>query len=214
MGWHSGNWWSFIRYDEEQDRPEVSWALLARVGRYARPYWRGVTVILITIVGISLLSLLPPLLMRALIDQAIPQRDFHLLNLLALGMIAVPLINGLLGVAQRYASARIGEGVIFDLRNDLYTHLQRMSLRFFTNTHAGELMSRLNNDVVGAQNAITGTLVTLISNSVTLVATLVIMLGLEWRLTLLSVAILLPLDSCPTQNMKLMSTTQSVEQCF
>lgn len=198
MGWHSGNWWSFIRYDEEQDRPEVSWALLARVGRYARPYWRGVTVILITIVGISLLSLLPPLLMRALIDQAIPQRDFHLLNLLALGMIAVPLINGLLGVAQRYASARIGEGVIFDLRNDLYMHLQRMSLRFFTNTHAGELMSRLNNDVVGAQNAITGTLVTLISNSVTLVATLVIMLGLEWRLTLLSVAIL-PLFVLPAR---------------
>jgi ATP-binding cassette subfamily B protein len=190
MGWHSGNWWSYIRYDEEQDRPEVSRELLVRVARYARPYWRGVVVIMVTIVVISLLSLLPPLLIRDLIDHALPDRDVTRLNLLALGMVAVPLVNGLLGVAQRYFSARIGEGVIFDLRRDLYAHLQRLSLRFFTHTHAGELMSRLNNDVVGAQRAITGTVMTLISNVVSLIATLAIMFGLEWRLTLLGVAIL------------------------
>jgi ATP-binding cassette subfamily B protein len=198
MGWHSGNWWSFIRYDEEQDRPEVSRELIVRVSRYARPYWRGVTVILITIVAISLLSLLPPLFIRDLIDHALPDRDVGRLNLLALGMVAVPLVNGLLGVAQRYASARIGEGVIYDLRRDLYAHLQRLSLRFFTHTHAGELMSRLNNDVVGAQRAITGTVMTLVSNAVSLVATLAIMFGLEWRLTLLGIAIL-PLFVIPAR---------------
>ncbi len=198
MGWHSGNWWSFIRYDEEQDRPEVSRELILRVARYARPYWRGVTIILVTIVAISLLSLLPPLLIRDLIDHALPNRDVGRLNLLALGMVAVPLINGLLGVAQRYASARIGEGVIYDLRRDLYAHLQRLSLRFFTHTHAGELMSRLNNDVVGAQRAITGTVMTLISNAVSLVATLAIMFGLEWRLTLMGIAIL-PLFVIPAR---------------
>ncbi len=198
MGWHSGNWWSFIRYDEEQDRPQVSRDLILRVARYACPYWRGVTVILVTIVAISLLSLLPPLLIRDLIDRALPNRDVGRLNLLALGMVAVPLINGLLGVAQRYASARIGEGVIYDLRRDLYGHIQRLSLRFFTHTHAGELMSRLNNDVVGAQRAITGTVMTLISNAVSLVATLAIMFGLEWRLTLLGIAIL-PLFVIPAR---------------
>lgn len=198
MGWHSGNWWSYIRYDEEQDRPEISSDLLRRVAEYARAYWRGVIVLLATIIGISLLSLVPPLLIRDLIDRAIPQRDFRLLNLLALGMVAVPIINGLLGVAQRYASARIGEGIIYDLRRDLYAHLQRLSLRFFTNTHAGELMSRLNNDVVGAQRAVTGTLVTLISNAVSLVATLAIMLSLEWRLTLLAIAVL-PLFVLPAR---------------
>ncbi|MDX1600019.1 MAG: ABC transporter ATP-binding protein [Anaerolineales bacterium] len=190
MGWHSGNWRSFIRYDEEQDRPEFSRDLLWRVWEYARPYRMGIVLILLTILGISLLSLIPPLLIRDLIDHALPERDVSRLNLLALGMVAVPLVNGLLGVVQRYFSARIGEGIIYDLRRDLYEHLQRLSLRFFTNTHAGELMSRLNNDVVGAQRAVTGTLVTLASNSVSLVATLIVMFSLEWRLTLLGVAVL------------------------
>jgi ATP-binding cassette subfamily B protein len=198
MGFHGGGWWSYLRYDEEQDRPEISRTLLRRVGEYARPYWRGVRVMLLTILGISLLSLIPPLLMRNLIDVALPTRDFGRLNLLALGMVLVPLVNGLLGVAQRYASARIGEGIIFDLRRSLYSHLQRMSLRFFTQTHVGELMSRLNNDVVGAQNAVTGTLVSLISNVVSLAATLVIMVSLEWRLTLMSIVIL-PLFILPAR---------------
>ncbi len=198
MGFHGGGWWSYIRYDEEQDRPELSRTLLRRVGEYARPYWRGVLAMLLTIVGISLLSLIPPLLMRNLIDVALPTRDYARLNLLALGMVLVPLVNGLLGVGQRYASARIGEGIIFDLRRSVYSHLERMSLRFFTQTHVGELMSRLNNDVVGAQNAVTGTLVSLISNVVSLAATLAIMLSLEWRLTLLSIAIL-PLFILPAR---------------
>lgn len=198
MGFHGGGWFSFIRFDEEQDRPSVSRALLQRVADYAKPYWRGVVVILLTMVFISSLSLLPPLLIRDLIDNALPNRDLTRLNWLALGMVAVPLVNGLLGVVQRYASARIGEGIIYDLRRQLYAHLQRMSLRFYTNTHVGEMMSRLNNDVVGAQRAVTGTLVTIVSNFFSLVATLVIMIGLEWRLTLLGVAIL-PLFVIPAR---------------
>lgn len=190
MGMHGGNWFSFIRYDEEQDRPEVNLGLLRRVIRYARPYWKGLLVVFVTIVSISLLNLLPPLLIRELIDHALPEKDFLLLNFLAMGMIAVPLINGLMGVAQRYASAKIGEGIICDLRCELYTHLQWMSLRFFTNTKTGELMSRLNNDVIGAQQAITGTVMTLVSNIISLIATLVVMFSLEWRLTLLGIVIL------------------------
>lgn len=198
MGLHGGNWWSFIRYDEEQDQPNVSLELMRRVGRYARPYWKEVTVILVTMISISSLSLIPPLLIRDLLDNAIPNRDFNRLNLLALGMVAVPLINGLLGVAQRYASSHIGEGIIFDLRTGLFAHLQRMSLRFYTNTQVGELMSRLNNDVIGAQRAITGTLVTILSNAFSLVATVIIMISLEWRLTLLGIAIL-PLFILPAR---------------
>ncbi len=155
-------------------------------------------VMLLTIVGISLLSLIPPLLIRDLIDIALPEEDLARLNLLALGMVAVPVASGLLGMLQRYASARIGEGVIYDLRRALFDHLQRMSLRFFTHTRTGELMSRLNNDVIGAQRAITGTVVTLISNVFSLVATLIVMVSLEWRLTLLSVAVL-PLFVLPAR---------------
>jgi len=198
MGFHGSGWRSFIRYDEEQDRPQVSLPLLRRVAGYARPYARKVLTILATLLVISGLSLLPPLLIRDLLDHALPDRDVSRLNLLALGMVAVPVVNGLLGVAQRFASASIGEGIIFDLRRALYAHLQRMSLRFYTHTQVGELMSRLNNDVIGAQRAITGTLVTILSNIFALIATMAIMIGLEWRLTLLGVAIL-PLFILPAR---------------
>jgi len=148
--------------------------------------------------AISLLSLVPPLLIRDLIDKTLPEKNIVRLNLLALGMVLIPVVNGLMGVAQRNASATIGEGIIYDLRRSLYAHLQRMSLRFYTNTQVGEVMSRLNNDVVGAQRAITGTLVTIVSNIFSLVATLVLMFTLEWRLTLLGIAIL-PLFVLPAR---------------
>ncbi|TET38599.1 MAG: ABC transporter ATP-binding protein [Anaerolineales bacterium] len=197
MGFHGGRWGAFIRYDE-QEQPQLSWRLLRRVAEYARPYRLKLVVVLITMVGISLISLIPPLLIRDFIDHAIPARDTARLNWLALGMVAVPLINGLLGVAQRYMSSFVGEGIIFDLRSALYAHLQRMGLRFYTNTQVGEMMSRLNNDVIGAQRAVTGTLVTLLSNTFAIVTTLIIMFSMEWRLTLLGVAIL-PLFVIPAR---------------
>ena len=146
--------------------------------------------ILITIGVISILTLVPPLLIRDLIDVAIPEGSVSRLTVLGIGMVLVPLINGVFGVAQRWASASVGEGIIFDLRRQLFSHLQGMPLAFFTATRTGELMSRLNNDVVGAQQAVTGTMVTIASNLVSVVATFAIMLSLEWRLTLLSVSIL------------------------
>jgi len=176
----------------------VDRVLLMRVLRYARPYTGLLAVVLVTIVVITLVSLLPPLLMRDLIDRAIPDEDLGRVTLLGLAMVAVPLVNGVIGVVQRWASAKAGEGIIFDLRTSLFAHLQRMSLAFFTSTRPGELMSRLNNDVVGAQQAITGTLVSVLSNTLSVVATLVIMLGLEWRLALAAVAIL-PLFIIPSR---------------
>ncbi len=155
-------------------------------------------VVAATIVAITLISLLPPLLMRDLIDRAIPEKDLGRVTVLGVLMVAVPLVNGVVGVVQRWASAKAGEGIIFDLRTSLYAHLQRMSLAFYTGTRPGELMSRLNNDVVGAQQAITGTLVSVVSNSFAVVATLAVMLRLEWRLSLAAVAIL-PLFIYPSR---------------
>jgi ATP-binding cassette subfamily B protein len=195
---HGGGWWSYIQYDEAQDRPSLDRALLRRVLGYARPYRRLLALILGTIVVITLVSLVPPLLMRDLIDRAIPQEDLGRVTLLGLAMVAVPLTNGIVGVLQRWASARAGEGIIFDLRTDVYAHLQRMSLGFFTTTRPGELMSRLNSDVVGAQSAVTGTLVSVTANGFATVATLAVMLSLEWRLTLAAVAIL-PLFIVPSR---------------
>lgn len=190
MGFHGGGWWSYIRYDEERDRPEVSRTLLRRVATYARPYWLQAALMIGLIIITSLLNLVPPLLYRDLLDNALPNGDMVRLNLLALGVIGIPILVGLIGVAQRYFGSRIGEGIIYDLRRSLYAHMQRMSMRFFTHTRTGEMMSRLNNDVIGAQRAVTGTLVNIITNLISLVSTLVIMISLEWRLTLLGVTIL------------------------
>jgi ATP-binding cassette subfamily B protein len=195
---HSSGWWKFIRYDEERDQPQITWALLRRVWEYARPYRLKTSGLLVTILVITGLSLIPPLLMRDLIDNAIPNRNVSRLNLLALGMVAIPLVNALIGLVQRYLSATIGESLIADLRNALFNHLQRMSLRFFTHTKTGELMSRLNNDVVGAQSALTGTFINIITNIITVVSTLAIMFTLEWRLTLLSI-IIVPFFIYPTR---------------
>jgi ATP-binding cassette subfamily B protein len=187
---HGSSWGAFMRHDEKQSAPEVDRALVRRVFEYARPYKAQVAVVLLTIVVISLLSLVPPLLMRALIDTAIPEGDLRMVTFLGFGMVAVPLVNGVVGVIQRRSTARMGEGIIYDLRRQLFDHLQHMSLGFFTNTKTGELMSRLNSDVIGAQQAVTSTFVSLVANVFTVVATLFIMFRLEWRLTLLAVSIL------------------------
>ena len=200
MGFHGrgGNWFAFIRYDEERDRPHVSRALLRRVGFYAQPYWGRAALMVGLIILISLFNLVPPLLYRDLLDNALPNRDGARLNVLALGVIGIPTLVGLIGVAQRNLGSTIGEGIIFDLRRALYAHMQRMSMRFFTHTKTGEMMSRLNNDVIGAQRAVTGTLVSIITNLISLASTLIIMISLDWRLTLLGVTIL-PLFILPAR---------------
>jgi len=193
-----GGWWSFLSADETSKKLHVDRTLLQRVFRYSRPYLRYVGLVLVTIVLTSLVELVPPLLYRDLIDNVIPNRDFERLTLLAFGMIGIPLLSGLLGIVERYFSARAGEGIIYDLRLEMYAHLQRMSLRFFTTTKSGEIVSRFNNDVVGAQNAIVGTIPNILTNVITLVSTLVIMISIEWRLAILSIAVL-PLFLLPAR---------------
>lgn len=172
------------------DKPHVTWQLLKRVFRYALPYRIQIFTTLLLILAHTALTVVNPLIMRDLIDRTIPQKDLQRLLLLALAMLLLPAINGFLNIYQRRFTASIGEGVIYDLRVALFAALQRMSLRFFTNTKVGELMSRLNNDVIGAQNAISNTIVGIVTNLLQSIVVLSVMLSLEWRLTLLSVAVL------------------------
>jgi ATP-binding cassette subfamily B protein len=185
---HRGGWMSYLSIEEE--RPQVSRNLLKRVLVYAVPYRTQIIGMLVLILINTGLALLNPLLLRAIIDTAIPKANLPLLVWLSLGLLAIPAITGGTNVIQRRLNASVGEGVIYDLRSALYTHLQRMSLRFFTNTKTGELMSRLNNDVVGAQNAISNTIVGIITDGIRAAAVLTVMLLMEWRLTLVSVLIL------------------------
>jgi ATP-binding cassette, subfamily B, bacterial len=174
----------------EDKQPAVTRALLQRVMRYARPYAREIAGMLALILFGAGLSLVPPLIFREMIDRVLPAGDVRRLILLALGLFAVPLLSGTAGVIQRRWNASVGEGVIYDLRAALFAKLQSLSLRFFTNTKVGELMSRLNNDVVGAQNAISNTLVNIVTNAVQALVLLGVMLSLDWRLTLISICIL------------------------
>lgn len=189
MGFRGGGYWRHIRNVEEH-RADVTRALLLRVLGYAWPWRSQLLLMLLTILLSAGLGLLTPLIFRDLIDGALPSRDLSRLHLMSLLLIAVPLAIGALRLWQRKLSARVAEALIFELRVQLFEHLQRMSLRFYTHTQTGELMSRLNNDVIGAQTAISNTVVDIMSNLVTAVATLAVMLTLEWRLTLLGVAVL------------------------
>jgi len=188
MGFHSSGWFSYLRSTEE--KPQVTRALLKRVLRYSQPYSRQIIGMLVLILFSTALTLITPLILRTLIDATIPQGNVRQLVLLSLGLLFIPALGGVINVFQRKLNAGVGEGVIFDLRVALFARLQRMSLRFFTNTKVGELMSRLNNDVVGAQNAISNTIVNIVTNIIQVIAVLLVMLSLEWRLTLISVLIL------------------------
>jgi ATP-binding cassette subfamily B protein len=186
--WHGGGWFAYMRSGDE--KPTVTRELLLRVLSYARGYWWHIGGMLVTILLTTGLSLLTPLIFRNMIDVVIPARDTNRLILLALALLLIPAVTGGINVVQRRLNATVGEGVIYDLRSSLFARLQRMSLRFFTNTKVGELMSRLNNDVVGAQNAISNTIVSIVTNLIEAIALIAVMVALEWRLTLVSVLIL------------------------
>ena len=156
--------------DATDEKPKITRQLLKRVLHYAKPYRGRIVAVLGLILAQTGLMLLIPLIIRDLLDHTIPARNVHRLMWLALGLLLIPALNGVIGVSQRRLNARVGEGVIYDLRMALYAGLQRMSLHFFTNTKVGELMSRLNNDVTGAQNAISSTMVGIVTQLIQAVA--------------------------------------------
>ena len=179
-----------FRRDEALAERRVGRATARRVLEFIRPYRTRIVAFLSVVVAGSIAGAIPPLLLRALLDTAVPRHDRTLVSWLALAAVGLALVNAGLSLLQRWLSVRVGEGVIYDLRVALFDHVQRMSIAFFTRTQTGALQSRLNNDVVGAQRAVTSTLETVVANVIALAVTLAIMLGLEWRLTLLTLAVL------------------------
>ncbi|MBV8952030.1 MAG: ABC transporter ATP-binding protein [Actinobacteria bacterium] len=169
--------------------------VLRRVLGFARPYRWQLVGFLVMVILAAVAGAIPPLLLRHLIDRGLPGRYTKTGNLgvvtwVAIAATSLAVAGAALSLGQRWYSARIGEGLIYDLRRALFDHVQRMPLSFFTRTQTGALMSRLNNDVIGAQNAVTDTLGTVISNLITVGVTLSVMLGLEWRLTVLTLLVL------------------------
>lgn len=163
---------------------------IRRVLSHAGPYRWAIAAFIVVIIVQALLGLVPALLFRQIIDNAIPEGNRGLLHLLAGFVIAAAVLSSAMSFFERFYSSRIGEGLIYDLRVKLFDHVSAMPIGFFTRTQTGALMSRLNNDVIGAQRAVTTTLGSVVSNVIVLITTLVAMFYLEWRLTLIGILVL------------------------
>jgi ATP-binding cassette subfamily B protein len=184
---------------QQRQRPQRSaWEILRRVAGVFRPYRLAVVGLLLTVTAAALVGLAPPLLFASIIDNVTKSKDAHRVDVDAALIFLAVLAGALLSVLQSYLNNRVGQGVMYDLRNRLYAHLQRMSLRFFTSTRSGEILSRINNDVGGVQDAVTSSFTTVYSNLITVVTTVVFMAFLDWRLAIISLAAL-PLFIVPTR---------------
>jgi ATP-binding cassette subfamily B protein len=199
----SENAWMMYRSltrDSSVKDNKISRATVKRILGYAKPYKALITFFLITLVFASLLSVAQPLLFRRIIDQGITPGNASLVTWTAVFIALLATADAGLGIVSRYYSARIGEGLIFDLRNEVYDHVQSQSIAFFTRAQTGALISRLNNDVIGAQQAFTSTLGGVLGNLISLVIVLITMFILSWQITLASL-ILVPLFLLPARYM-------------
>jgi ATP-binding cassette, subfamily B, bacterial len=180
-----------------------------RIVSYAKPYKTYITIFLITVVIEAFLIVTSPLLLRELIDKGVIPKDGALVTKLALAVAFIAIFDSLISIFGRWFSARIGEGLIYDLRSEVFEHVQKQSVAFFTRTQTGALISRINSDVIGAQQAFTATLSGVLSNSVSLVLVIGTMLVLSWQITIVSL-LLLPLFLVPTKwvGKKLQSLTR------
>jgi ATP-binding cassette subfamily B protein len=178
-----------VTAEEKAQAHEVS---LRRIGQLFAPYgWQMATVTAI-IVASSLVGVVSPFLLRAVIDTALPDRNVRLLALLVTGMVAVAAVTSALGVIQTWISTKVGQQVMHGLRTSVFAHLQRQSIAFFTRTRTGEVQSRITNDIGGMESVVTSTATSIAANLTTAVATAAAMVALSWRLSLISLAVMPP----------------------
>jgi ATP-binding cassette subfamily B protein len=187
-----------LRRDSSVTKERLSPGIGRRIARYARPYRAQIAAFLALVVLDAAVVIANPLLLKAIIDQGILARRTDVVIGLAVAVAALAVVDAGLGLAQRWFSARIGEGLIYDLRTEVFDHVQRMPVAFFMRAQTGALVSRLNTDVIGAQRALTSTLSSVVSNVVTLVLVLGTMLVLSWQVTLVAL-VLLPVFILPAK---------------
>jgi ATP-binding cassette subfamily B protein len=181
--------WRHLRSDRSIVHNRIERGTVRRVFGFARPHRRLIVVFLVLTVIDSCLVVVTPLLAKHIIDDGIVGGDSRLITVLALAMAATAIFSAFLSVGEGWLSSRIGEGLIYDLRTRVFGHVQRQSLAFFTRTQTGALVSRLNNDVIGAQRAFTSTLSSTVASTISVVVVGVAMLALSWQVTLLCLAI-------------------------
>ncbi|HUR75784.1 MAG TPA: ABC transporter ATP-binding protein [Sporichthya sp.] len=190
--------WSTYRAYTKVKPGKAAKGTARRILRYARPYQTWIAWFITLVVLDSMLIVATPLLLRKIIDDGVIPGDRSVVTILALVVAAIAVADAILTLIQRWFSARIGEGLIYDLRTTVYAHVQQMPVAFFTRTQTGALISRLNSDVLGAQSAFTSTLSGVVANSVSLLMVSVAMLYLSWQVTLLAL-VMLPVFVLPAK---------------
>jgi ATP-binding cassette subfamily B protein len=190
--------WSMTRRDSSVVDKQIPPGTWKRIMRFARPYRRELLIFLVVVVIDALIGVATPVLAGKVVNEISRHGEVRVVVKIAIVIAALAVIDAVLSFAQRWYSARIGEGLIFDMRTAVFGHVQRMPLAFFTRTQTGALVSRLNNDVLGAQQAFTSTLSGLVSNVVSLVLTAAVMFSLSWQITLLAL-VMLPLFVLPAR---------------
>ena len=184
--------------DPEMAQHQLTKGVVRRILQFARPYRGLIAIFVVLVVLTSALAVAPPLLFKEIIDEGVLKGNQRLLIILASMVAGLAILQAVLGLVQRWCSSKIGEGLIFDLRTQVFDHVLRMPVAFFTRTQTGKLVSRLNSDVIGAQQAFTSTLSTVLSNLISLVLVLVAMMVLSWQLTLAAL-IMLPIFLIPAK---------------
>ena len=184
--------------DQSVKNQKLKPGTISRITRFAIPYKILLIFFMITVVIDAFLIIASPLLLRKLIDDGVIPKDFELVTSLAVLVGIIAILDAVFSMIGRWFSARIGEGLIYDLRKQVFEHVQRQSIAFFTRTQTGALISRLNSDVIGAQQAFTSTLSGVVSNSLSLLLVIITMLTLSWQITLVSL-VLLPVFLIPTK---------------
>ncbi len=214
MGMGGASPWQMRRsftQDRSVGRARVSRQTVTRILGFARPYRREISWFLVTLVIASLLVVAQPLLFRRIIDEGITPGNSQVVTTSAILVLVLAVASAGIGLIGRWFSARIGEGLIFDLRTEVFTHVQSQPLAFFTRTQTGALISRLNSDVIGAQQAFTSTLSGVVGNLISVIVVLVTMFVLSWPITVISL-VLVPLFLLPARWMGRRLQAQTREQ--
>ena len=189
-----------LRRDSSVTDKQLPPGTIKRIARFAAPYKQQIGWFLVLVVFDAVIGAANPWIVKVIIDSGIRDHQRDLVIGLALLMVGLALLSAVVNLAMRWFSARIGEGLIYDMRSGVFRHIQRMPLAFFTRTQTGALISRINSDVLGAQQAFTGTLSNVVSNIISVTLVLIAMLLLSWQITLLAMA-LIPLFIIPARLM-------------
>lgn len=181
-------------------KPNITKAMLARISAYFLPYWKQTIVVLLILLLSSGLGLLPPIFVQHIVDDALPNKDMRLLAELVLISLAATVASGLLGVLQSYLNSYISQNIVYDMKNQMYRHLQKMPMQFYSNVKQGEVITRMTSDISGIQGVFNSTVVNFASNLFILVTTVGTLFVMNWKLAVLGICVI-PLFLVPTRKM-------------